>query len=151
MTEPDAFILEYEHEKFRPREAEALQLLMTVGYLVKPIMKKRGWKVEVLCEFFHPKVRILGLNGGPSKKIFLCLRDFNNEQEFLPLDDIVDTMLHELGHMVHEGHGLDFCMLWKQLREEYNDLNFADYKADEPPPADIKETWVDCHADFTRW
>lgn len=139
MAEPDAGILKYEHEKFRPREAEALLLLKTVGHLVKPIMKQRGWKVDVLSEFCLPQSQFLGLNLGRGQTIFLCLRDFDNEQEFRPLDDIVDTMLHELGHMVHEGHALNFCMLWKQLRDDFKALTVADFKAEEPPLAGIKE------------
>ena len=140
MAEPDAGVLEYVHEKSLPREAEALQLLKTVGCLVKPIMKQRGWKIDLLSEFFFPQYLLLGINLGRGERVFLCLRDFDNEQEFRPLDDIVDTMLHELGHMVHAGHALDFCMLWKQLREDFKGLTVADYNADEPPPADIKET-----------
>ncbi|MCJ1423414.1 hypothetical protein MMC29_001297 [Sticta canariensis] len=134
MAEPNAGILVYEHEPFRPREAEALHLLKTVGCLVKPILKQRGWKVDILCEFFVPRSQYLGLNLGRGQRVFLCLRDFDKEQEFRPLDELVDTMLHELAHMVHDGHANNFRILYKQLLEDFKGLTVADYKGDKPPP-----------------
>lgn len=95
MTEHDPVIIEYEHEKFRPREADALHTLRIVASLVKPLMRRRGWKVGILTEFWPPEKNLLGLNWNRGQKICLRLRYPYDEQQFLPLEDVVDTMLHE--------------------------------------------------------
>lgn len=95
MREHDPVVSEYEHEKFRPREAEALQTLRKVASLVKPIMRQRGWKVGILTEFWPPEKNLLGLNWNKGQKICLRLRYPYDERQFLPLEDVVDTMLHE--------------------------------------------------------
>ena len=95
MMEHDPVIGEYEHEKFRPREAEALQTLRKVASLVKPIMRQRGWKVGILTEFWPPEKTLLGLNWNKGQKICLRLRYPYDERQFLPLEEVVDTMLHE--------------------------------------------------------
>ena len=137
MAEPTAFISDYEHEQFRPREAEALQLLKKVGSLVTPILKQRAWTIDVLSEFYIPQNGLLGLIWGRGQIVFLCLRKHDCEHEFRTLENLIDTMLHELGHMVHDGHGLRFCLLWRQLRQEFKDL---DQEADDPPRPAIQET-----------
>lgn len=98
MLELDPLITEYQHEKFRPREAEALQTLRKVASLVKPIMRQRGWKVGILTEFWPPEKNLLGLNWNHGQKICLRLRYPYDERQFLPLEEVVDTMLHEYGN-----------------------------------------------------
>lgn len=95
MSEHDPLIREFEHEKFRPREAEALHTLRKVASLVKPIMRQRGWKVGILTEFWPPEKNLLGLNWNHGQKICLRLRYPYDERQFLPLEEVVDTMLHE--------------------------------------------------------
>ena len=95
MFEHDPLIREFEHEKFRPREAEALQTLRKVASLVKPIMRQRGWKVGILTEFWPPEKNLLGLNWNNGQKICLRLRYPYDERQFIPLEEVVDTMLHE--------------------------------------------------------
>lgn len=95
MIEHDPLIGEYEHEKSRPREAEALQTLKKVASLVKPIMRQRGWRVGILTEFFPAEHNLLGLNWDHGRKICLRLRYPHDERQFLPMEQIVDTMLHE--------------------------------------------------------
>ncbi|KAL9107251.1 MAG: hypothetical protein Q9187_008452, partial [Circinaria calcarea] len=122
MLEHDPVISEYEHEKFRPREAEALQTLRKVASLVKPIMRQRGWTVGILTEFFPPEKNLLGLNWNKGQKICLRLRHHYDERQFIPLEDVVDTMLHELSHIVHGPHDEAFHNLWNQLRTEHEQL-----------------------------
>ncbi len=122
MPETDLVISEYEHEKFRPREAEALKTLRKVASLVKPIMRQRGWRVGVLTEFWPPEQNLLGLNWNKGQKICLRLRYPSDERQFLPLEQVVDTMLHELCHNVHGPHNEAFHTLWDQLREEHEQL-----------------------------
>lgn len=95
MFEHDSLVNEYQHDKFRPREADALQTLRKVASLVKPIMRQRGWKVGVLTEFWPPEKNLLGLNWNKGQKICLRLRYPYDEKQFIPLEEVVDTMLHE--------------------------------------------------------
>ncbi|KAL8830895.1 MAG: hypothetical protein Q9170_005526 [Blastenia crenularia] len=122
MHELDHLVSEYQHEKSRPREAEALQTLRKVASLVKPIMRQRGWRVGILTEFYPPEQNLLGLNWNRGQKICLRLRYPGDERQFLPLEQVVDTMLHELCHNVHGPHNEAFHNLWNQLRDEHEAL-----------------------------
>lgn len=95
VFEIDPCISEFQHEKHRPREAEALQTLRKVASLVKPIMRQRGWKVGVLTEFFPQENNLLGLNVNAGQRICLRLRHAGDDRQFLPLEQVTDTMLHE--------------------------------------------------------
>lgn len=95
MREIDPLVLEYQHEKHRPRESEALYTLRKVASLVKPIMRQRSWKVGTLAEFSPSNPNLLGLNINSGQKICLRLRYPGDERQFLPLEQVVDTMLHE--------------------------------------------------------
>ena len=95
MIEQDALISEYSHEKFRTREAEALHLLRKVASIVKPIMRQRTWRVGTLAEFYPAETSLLGLNTNRGQKIHLRLRYPHDDKQFLPLESVVDTMLHE--------------------------------------------------------
>ncbi|KAL9602184.1 MAG: hypothetical protein Q9219_002048 [cf. Caloplaca sp. 3 TL-2023] len=122
MHELDPLVSEYQHEKSRPREAEALQTLRKVASLVKPIMRQRSWRVGILTEFYPPEQNLLGLNWNRGQKICLRLRYPGDERQFLPLEQVVDTMLHELCHNVHGPHNEAFHNLWNQLRDEHEAL-----------------------------
>ncbi|KAL8714893.1 MAG: hypothetical protein Q9220_001406 [cf. Caloplaca sp. 1 TL-2023] len=122
MHEHDPLVSEYQHEKHRPRESEALQSLRKVASLVKPIMRQRGWRVGILTEFFPPEQNLLGLNWNRGQKICLRLRYPGDERQFLPLEQVVDTMLHELCHNEHGPHNEAFHNLWNQLRDEHESL-----------------------------
>jgi hypothetical protein len=95
MREIDPLVSEYQHDKQRPREAEALTLLRKVASLVKPIMRQRSWRVGTLCEFYPAERNLLGLNINKGEKICLRLRYPSDERQFLPIEQVVDTMLHE--------------------------------------------------------
>jgi hypothetical protein len=95
MHEQDPLVLEYQHERHRPREAEALLMLRKIASLVKPIMRQRSWKVGILCEFYPQARNLLGLNVNAGAKICLRLRYPSDQNQFLPLNEVVDTMLHE--------------------------------------------------------
>lgn len=127
MREHDPLILEYSHEAQRPRAPDALQTLRKVASLVKPLMRQRGWRVFVLAEFWPDEKNILGLNHNHGEKICLRLRYPYDERQFLPMEDVVDTMLHELAHIVHGPHDAQFHALWNQLREEHEQLTRKGY------------------------
>jgi DNA-dependent metalloprotease WSS1 len=95
MRELDPLVTEYQHDKFRPREADALHILQKIASLVKPIMRQRGWRVGVLCEFYPEEHNLLGLNINQGQKICLRLRYPGDQNQFLPIEQVTDTMLHE--------------------------------------------------------
>ncbi len=123
MLEIDAHFDAYEHLKHLPREDEALHTLRKVASMVKPIMRKRGWKVGTLCEFLpeDPRLQgqfessssrvrtvsglllsdatdlplVAGLNINRSERICVRLRYTPDPRQFIPLDHVIDTMLHE--------------------------------------------------------
>jgi hypothetical protein len=112
----------YEHLSGLPRGDAALTLLRKVASTVKPIMRKRGWRVQILAEFLPPEGNLLGLNINRGYKICIRLRYHNNTDLFLPLEQIVDTMLHELSHNKWGEHDHKFHALWDELRDEYETL-----------------------------
>ncbi|KAI9794175.1 MAG: hypothetical protein M1816_006100 [Peltula sp. TS41687] len=122
MREIDPLISNFGHLKDKAREAEALKTLQKIASLVKPIMRQRGWRVGTLREFYPPERNLLGLNWNRGQEICLRLRYPGDERQFLPMDQVVDTMLHELSHIVHDEHDNKFHALWQQLRDEHEQL-----------------------------
>lgn len=94
MREFEPLVSGFEHLKHKPREAEALTTLRKIASLVKPIMRQRGWRVGTLAEFY-PERNLLGININHGEKICLRLRYPSDDKQFLPLDQVLDTMLHE--------------------------------------------------------
>lgn len=121
-TEIDALISQYEHESQRSRADEALFMLRKIGSIVKPIMRQRMWRVGTLAEFYPAQQNLLGLNINHGQKINLRLRYPGDANQFLPLEQVVDTMLHELCHNVIGPHNAEFHALWDQLRDEHEAL-----------------------------
>lgn len=95
MREHDPLVHEYQHERRLPRESEALYVLRKIASLVKPIMRRRSWSVGTLCEFYPRERNLLGLNINGGQKICLRLRYQSDDRQFLPVEQVVDTMLHE--------------------------------------------------------
>lgn len=122
MPEHDPLVLSFSHLKEFPREKDALRTLQKVASLVKPIMRARGWKVGQLAEFWPDQQNLLGLNVNRGQKILLRLRYPGDKSQFLPIEQVTDTMLHELSHIVHGPHDGKFHALWNQLRDEHEGL-----------------------------
>lgn len=97
-------------------------MLQKIASMVKPIMRLRNWRVGVLAEFFPREANLLGLNENRGQRILLRLRYPGDETQFLPLENVVDTMLHELSHIVHGPHDQAFHALWDKLRDEHESL-----------------------------
>lgn len=112
----------YEHLQGLPRGDAALTLLRKVASMVKPVMRKRGWKVQILAEFLPQEQNLLGLNINRGYKICIRLRYYNNPDLFLPIEQVIDTMLHELSHNVWGEHDGNFHRLWDELRDELETL-----------------------------
>ena len=106
------------HEGRRPRPYEALKLLQKVASVVEPIMRSHNWYVGSLQEFFPSEDGLLGDNFNRGERIRVRLRDPDDIKQFLPLEEVVDIMLHELSHIVYGPHDDKFHALWDQLRDE---------------------------------
>ncbi|KAK3709241.1 hypothetical protein LTR37_010979 [Vermiconidia calcicola] len=122
LKEHDALFNTYEHLQGLPRGDAALTMLRKVASLVKPIMRKRNWKVQILAEFLPAEQNLLGLNINRGFKICIRLRYHNNPDLFLPVEQVVDTMLHELSHIIWGEHDARFHRLWDELRDEWETL-----------------------------
>ncbi|KAI2604494.1 WLM-domain-containing protein [Hypoxylon fragiforme] len=127
MTEIDPLIHSFSHLADFPREKDALHTLKKVASIVKPIMRARNWKVGQLTEFYPDERNLLGLNVNMGQRVCLRLRYPTDRNQFLPIEQVVDTMLHELTHNVHGPHDAKFHALWNQLREEHEALVMKGY------------------------
>lgn len=56
----DTFIKSFTHLAGRPKADQALPLLKRIASLVKPIMRKHGWVLPVLAEFFPESPNLVG-------------------------------------------------------------------------------------------
>ncbi|KAI1334206.1 WLM-domain-containing protein [Xylariaceae sp. FL0016] len=126
MPEVDPLISSYSHLAEFPRAKEALHTLKKIASMVKPIMRARGWKVRQLHEFYPDDPRLLGLNVN-RQRIYVRLRYSGDCTQFYPFESVLDTMLHELAHMVHSAHDAKFDALWDQLRDEHESLTLKGY------------------------
>ncbi|KAG0083838.1 hypothetical protein BGZ92_010426 [Podila epicladia] len=104
---------------------EALRILKRVATMVKPLMKAHNWKIGTLAEFYRSG--LLGMNTNRGSKIELCLRYHNNENEFLPWEEILGTMLHELAHNIRGPHDAQFYKALNDLNNEYDKIVESGY------------------------
>ncbi|KAL1303698.1 hypothetical protein AAFC00_007050 [Neodothiora populina] len=122
LQETDALFHSYEHLRGVPSHEEGLDRLRKIASMVKPIMRKRGWQVSVLTEFLPENANLLGLNINRGYKICVRLRYNHALGTFLPFEQTLDTMLHELSHIVWGAHDANFHALWDELRNEHETL-----------------------------
>lgn len=125
--ELDPAIYSFTHLKQYPRQDEALHFLKRIASLVKPLMRARGWRVRSLSEMYPDQANLLGLNVNKGEQILLRLRQPFDRTQFLPFEKMVDTMLHELSHIIHGPHDHKFNALWDQLRDELDGLMMKGY------------------------
>lgn len=62
---------------------------------------------------------LLGVNVARGVNVKLRLRMVNRDCDFLPFDELLDTMLHELCHNAHSSHNGSFYKLWDELRKVF--------------------------------
>ncbi|KAF9817989.1 hypothetical protein IEO21_03064 [Rhodonia placenta] len=121
----NAFVKSFTHLKDRPKADRALPLLQRIASLVKPIMRKHGWVLPVLAEFFPESPNLLDINGG--QKILLRLRPAHAPDTFYDEEFVVKTMLHELTHNEHGPHDEKFYKFLSELEDEYDALKRSGY------------------------
>jgi hypothetical protein len=69
----------------------------------------------------------IGLNVNHGQSIFVRLRLPSNPESFLPFEQCLDTLLHELAHIVQGPHDERFHRLWNELRDEWMELQIKGY------------------------
>jgi len=126
----DVFVKSFTHLVGRPKADQALPLLKRIASLVKPIMRKHGWVLPVLAEFFPESPNLVGLNINGGHKILLRLRPAVAPDAFYDEEDIVHTMLHELTHNVHGPHDEKFYKFLSGLEDEYDALKRSGYSGE---------------------
>jgi hypothetical protein len=60
---------------------------------------------------------LLGLNVNRGAEVKLRLRPDGRDHEFIPYEEVLDTMLHELAHNARGPHDAQFYKLWDELRK----------------------------------
>ncbi|KAG6336242.1 hypothetical protein ID866_2861 [Astraeus odoratus] len=93
----DTFVQSFTHLKDMPKAERALPMLQRVASLVKPIMRKRGWVLPVLSEFFPESPNLVGKG------------------------------YSELTHNVHGPHDEHFYKFLAALEDEYDTLQRSGY------------------------
>lgn len=91
-------------------------------------MKKHGWVLPILAEFFPTQTNLLGINCNRGAKICIRLRPAHDPNSFLPLEEsLIGTMLHELTHNLRGPHDQIFYKHLDELTEEYEKLRASGY------------------------
>lgn len=110
---------------------QAKELLTKIYRYVLPIMKKHNFRVKTLSEFFPKNPNLLGINVNRGTKISIRLRYAHNKDLFLPFEELLGTMLHELTHNVHGPHDDKFFRFLDGLKNELQDLLIRGFKGDQ--------------------
>lgn len=121
------FVQSFTHLEDMPEPGRALTMLKRVASLVKPIMRKHGWVLPVLSEFFPENPGLLGLNLNGGEQILLRLRLPHARHMFREEGEVVRIMLHELTHNVHGPHDEHFYKFLAALEDEYDELQRSGY------------------------
>lgn len=84
-------------------------------------MTKHNPRVDYLWELDPVHHGVNGCNVGQGQQIMVRLRNETNA-DFRSMEEIMDTMLHELAHNHYPAHGRHFYSFWNTLRGEYEAL-----------------------------
>ena len=102
----------------RPRANEARSLLERAVAMVDPILQRRGWKINLLREFFPRSSNLLGLNENAGQRVSVRCRPANAPNSFFPFEHILGTLLNEITHITVGPHNKNFYKLLDELTEE---------------------------------
>lgn len=107
-----------------PDKDYAKSLLHDIAKLVAPIIHENNFTVGLLCEMYPKSEALLGLNINGGAKIMLRLRYHSNPKSFLPIGDIIGTMLHELTHNIHGPHNDKFYKFLDKLKDRFEQIQY---------------------------
>lgn len=110
-----------------PNQPKALRLLRTMASIVEPYMMRLKIRIPTLGELRSDGPN-RGVNEGPGKlderdlhittAIRLRLREHDNFEKFLPLDNLLGIWCHELSHIWCHRHDRYFISVWKMAMDE---------------------------------
>uniref|UniRef100_H3GW61 WLM domain-containing protein n=1 Tax=Phytophthora ramorum TaxID=164328 RepID=H3GW61_PHYRM len=106
----------------RRQREQAQQLLERLAAAVLPILTRRRFRVRRLLEFFPTDGALLGMNVNRGAKIYVRLRPKRTPESFYPYEALLETLLHELTHMVHGPHNQAFYQYLDELKQEMESL-----------------------------
>lgn len=105
----------HDDESKYPHTEQAKELMRKVCVGLFPIMKREGWEIVHLTEFYPFEDRLWGLNFQQGKTILIRLRDSREVGTFLSYAEIMSTAIHEVCHNRFSIHDGDFYDLWDEL------------------------------------
>lgn len=109
--------------KKKPHQQKALEMIYDIANRVGPLMEHYGLRVRQLNEMSPRSAQLLGLNVNHGQRIQLRLRPHGDDNSFLTLDEVVDTMLHELVHNTVGPHNASFYKKWDEYRAKMDELD----------------------------
>jgi hypothetical protein len=103
------------------QKAEELLIKLCTDPKVLEFSKKYNWRKLMFVGELHPikEGDIKGINRNNGDNIKIRLRDKFETDEFRPMDDILETWLHELTHNNVRGHLSNFDSFRKVLEIAY--------------------------------
>ena len=105
----------------RADDERARDMLEKTAWQVQPIMRKRGWKVQELCEMKPEQRDRVGDNLNMGQRVRLKLRK-NNSGDWFDYEHVVLVMLHELCHNDIGPHNAKFFKLLDEITVECEEL-----------------------------
>jgi hypothetical protein len=115
LTEADYRIHTVKTLVHMPKRDEANQILQKLINHTRLLMKQRKWRVLLLCEFYPKNKSLLGLNVNHGFRIMIRLRSPDNNNNFLPYESLLGTLLHELTHIEISAHSFEFYQMVDEL------------------------------------
>ena len=120
-TGPDACrVWEIKTQGKRADDARAREMLERTAWQVRPIMRKRGWRVGTLLEMPDRVKDRYGDNTNAGERVRLKLRKSGGE--WFEYEHVVLVMLHELVHNDIAPHDKRFFALLDEITRECEDL-----------------------------
>lgn len=89
-------------------------MLRGLATIVAKQFKIKGYKQLFLFSTTDPYRHCYGINA--NGKIWMRLRRRGKTRKFLPLESLLDTVVHEIAHCVHHKHNREFWALHKKMK-----------------------------------
>lgn len=94
----------------QPKHEKALDMLQSLQFLCQNIMTKHNLRVDYLWELDPTHHGVNSCNIGQGQHIMVRLRNETNA-DFRTMEEIMDTMLHELAHNHYPEHDRHSCLV----------------------------------------
>nr|CCC95964.1 unnamed protein product [Trypanosoma congolense IL3000] len=99
-----------------------LQRLVTVGEV---ILSSNGWKINHLKEFYPRSARLYGLNLNKGEEVCVRFRYPGQKVLFLPFEEVLYILLHEIAHCKYTKHDKNFWKLHADLVQQCFSLDMC--------------------------